>query len=57
VDLRKLNDACVHDPFPTLFTDKVLDEVLPDTQLFVVHIADGHFEDIIHSLSTGTALD
>jgi len=24
VDLRKLNDACVHDPFPTLFTDKVL---------------------------------
>jgi hypothetical protein len=27
VDLRKLNDACLHDPFPTLFTDKVLDNV------------------------------
>ena len=27
VDLRKLNDACVHDPFPTPFTDKVLEGV------------------------------
>ena len=27
VDLRKLNDACLHDPFPTLFTDEVLDNV------------------------------
>jgi hypothetical protein len=27
VDLRKLNDACFHDPFPTPFTDKVLDNV------------------------------
>jgi len=25
--LRKLNDACVHDRFPTLFTDEVLDNV------------------------------
>lgn len=25
VDLRKLNDACLHDPFPTPFTDNVLD--------------------------------
>jgi hypothetical protein len=24
VDLRKLNDSCLHDPFPTLFTDEVL---------------------------------
>ena len=24
VDLRKLNDACMHDPFPTTFTDEVL---------------------------------
>ena len=24
VDLRKLNDACVHDSFPTPFTDEVL---------------------------------
>ena len=27
VDLRKLNDAYLHDPFPTPFTDKVLDNV------------------------------
>ena len=27
VDLRKLNDACLHDPFPTPFTDKVLEGV------------------------------
>jgi hypothetical protein len=27
VDLRKLNDACLHDPFPTPFTDEVLENV------------------------------
>jgi hypothetical protein len=27
VYFRKLNDACLHDPFPTPFTDKVLDNV------------------------------
>jgi hypothetical protein len=27
VDLRKLNDACFHDPFPTSFTDEVLENV------------------------------
>jgi hypothetical protein len=27
VDLRKLNDACLHDNFPTPFTDEVLDNV------------------------------
>jgi hypothetical protein len=27
VDLRNMNDACLHDPFPTPFTDKVLDHV------------------------------
>ena len=27
VDLRKLNDACVHDPFLTPFTDEVLENV------------------------------
>jgi hypothetical protein len=26
-DLNKMNDACFHDPFPTPFTDKVLDNV------------------------------
>jgi hypothetical protein len=27
VDLKKLNDSCLHDPFPTPFTDEVLDNV------------------------------
>jgi len=27
VDLRKLNDSCVTDPFPTPFNDKVIDNV------------------------------
>jgi hypothetical protein len=27
VDLRKMNDSCLHDPFPTSFTEKVLDNV------------------------------
>ena len=27
VDLRKLNDACMHNPFPTPFTDEVLEGV------------------------------
>jgi hypothetical protein len=27
VDLRKLNDACLHDPFPTPFTYEVLENV------------------------------
>ena len=32
-----------------------LEEGLPDAQLFVVHIADDHFANIIQFLSTGTA--
>jgi hypothetical protein len=27
VELRNLNDACLHDPFPTPFTDEVIDNV------------------------------
>lgn len=27
IDLRKLNDVCVHDPFPTPFIDEVLESV------------------------------
>ena len=27
VDLWKLNDVCAHDPFPTTFTDEVLENV------------------------------
>ena len=32
-----------------------LEERLLDTQLFAVCVTDGHFEDIIHFLTTGTA--
>lgn len=32
-----------------------LEEGLPDAQLFSVHVADSHFEDVIHFLTTGTA--
>ena len=31
-----------------------LEEGLPDMQLFSMRIMDGHFEDIIHFLTTGT---
>jgi hypothetical protein len=27
INLRKLNYACLHDPFPTSFTDEVLENV------------------------------
>jgi len=27
MDLRKLNDTCIHDPFPPPFTDEVLENV------------------------------
>ena len=27
VDLRKLNDQCLHDPFPTPFTNELLESV------------------------------
>jgi hypothetical protein len=27
VDLKNMNDACLHDPFPTPFIDEVLDNV------------------------------
>jgi hypothetical protein len=27
VDLRKINDSCLHDPFPTPFTDEVFENV------------------------------
>ena len=33
-----------------------MDEGLPHAHLFVVRVADDHFEDIIHFLTTGTVL-
>ena len=33
-----------------------MEEGLPNAQLFTVRIADDHFEDIIHFLTTGTTL-
>lgn len=32
-----------------------MEEGLPDAQLYVVRVVDGHFEDILHFLTTGTA--
>ena len=32
-----------------------MEDELPDAQLFAVHVTDGHFEDIIHFLTTGIA--
>eukprot|EP00253_Pinus_taeda_P022867 PITA_22867 len=100
IDLRKLNDSFIHDPFTTSFIDEVLDNVggheaysfangfsgyhqikimsedrrpdhlscieigeeatnfdegLPDAQIFVVHMANNHFADIIHFLTMGMA--
>jgi len=34
-----------------------LEDELRDVQLFVVHVTDGHFEDIIHFLTIGIALE
>ena len=34
-----------------------LEEGLPDAQLFLVHVTDSHFEDIIHFLTTRIALE
>lgn len=34
-----------------------LEEGVPDVQLFVVHVMDSHFEDIIHYLTTRMASD
>ena len=34
VDLRKLNDASLHDPFPTPFTNEVLDNVEGSRSVF-----------------------
>ena len=31
-----------------------MEEGLPDAQLFVLHVTDSHFDDIIHFLVTGT---
>jgi len=33
-----------------------LEEGLLDAQIFAVHVVNGHFEDIIHFLTTGTTL-
>ena len=34
VDLRKLNDACMHDPFPTPFTNEVL-EIINGQEMYL----------------------
>ena len=34
-----------------------LEDCLPDAQLFSIQVVDDHFEDIIHFLTTGIALE
>jgi hypothetical protein len=41
VDLRKLNDVCLHYPFPTPFIDEVLDNIGGQE---VYYFTDGFFE-------------
>jgi len=47
---RRLGSRIETSEEPTNLEDRLL-----DAQLYAVHIADGHFEDIIHFLTTGTA--
>lgn len=42
MDLKKLNDTCVHDPFPTPFMDEVLDEGLPMVHARYFSVIVGH---------------
>jgi hypothetical protein len=37
VDLRKLNDSFLHDPFPTSFTEEVLENV-GDKKIIILHM-------------------
>jgi len=49
MDLRKLNDACLHDPFPTPFTDEVLENVGgPETYFFIDGFPGYHRIKIVH---------
>lgn len=57
VKMRRLNAGIDH--LSRIETGKEptnLEDGPPDAQLYAVCIADGHFEDIIHFLTTGTAL-
>ena len=48
VDLRKLNDASVHDPFPTPFTNEVLDNVGGQEVYFFTDGFSGYHQIRIH---------
>ena len=44
VDLRKLNDACMHDPFPTPFTDEVLEGVVGQEMYYFIDGFSGYHQ-------------
>ena len=46
-DLRKLNNACLHDPFPTPFTDEVLESVYGQDMYSFTHEFLGYHQVII----------
>lgn len=55
VKLGHLNAGPDHlSPLKTNEEPTNLEDGLPDSQLYVVHVANNHFEDIIHFLNTGT---
>ena len=47
VELRKLNDACLHDPFPTPFTAEVLESVGGKEMYSLTHDFSGYHQVII----------
>ena len=47
VDLRKLNDACLHNPFPTPFTDEVLEIVEGQEMYSFTDVFSGYHQVII----------
>lgn len=44
LDLRKLNDVCVHNPFLTSFTDEVLDGVGGQEAYFFTNMFSGYHQ-------------
>jgi len=44
VDLRKLNYACLHDPFPTSFTDELLENLRGQEAYSFIYGFSGHHQ-------------
>jgi hypothetical protein len=42
MDLRKMNDACLHDPFATPFTDDILEKIGGRETYYFTYGLSGH---------------